>query len=90
MAPATFEMINVGVASLRNERRVDALSDPAARTLELTPERRTKALKALERFVRSYKRRLYLHRFQLQSLLLFLKFKALSLKAIGYFYGRLR
>src|SRR3546814_7423574 len=77
------EMVNFSAAGLGDERRVDALSDPAPGALVITPEIDAKIRKALNRYVRSYKRRLYFYHFQLPLLKLSPKLKATGLKDTG-------
>ena len=74
MAFAALEQVRIGVARLRDEGCAQAASDPATRALELSPERRLKIARSLDREARRIKRRLILT-------LALLYLQSLSLKA---------
>ena len=76
MASSAPEPVNVVIAILGHERGVDAPRYPAARTLEISAEKRLKIARALNRHVRAINRRLRLQRFKLRCLKLLYEAKA--------------
>ncbi|WP_127596697.1 hypothetical protein [Nitratireductor alexandrii] len=76
MTLATSENVHIGTAGLRSHGDICAPSDPAMGALELSPERRLKAIKALNREVRRIKLRLYLDYFRLRLMKLGFQFMA--------------